>query len=72
MNEQFAALIPVARTISPVTGTNWEGVGVQPDIAVAADRARSVATIAILKQQLALETDAKQRARIRAWLDEER
>ncbi|WP_412539574.1 S41 family peptidase [Longispora sp. K20-0274] len=31
--------VPVARSINPVTGTNWEGVGVVPDIALAADEA---------------------------------
>ncbi|MFD6419194.1 S41 family peptidase [Streptomyces sp. NPDC060194] len=31
--------VPTARTVSAVTGTNWEGVGVAPDIAVPADRA---------------------------------
>jgi hypothetical protein len=34
---------PYARSINPVTGTNWEGVGVQPDVAVAADDAFDVA-----------------------------
>ncbi|MEW2498664.1 S41 family peptidase [Streptomyces nodosus] len=27
--------VPTARSINPVTGTNWEGVGVEPDLAVA-------------------------------------
>lgn len=35
--------IPYGRAISPVTGTNWEGAGVIPDIATTADSAFSVA-----------------------------
>ncbi|WP_194898848.1 S41 family peptidase [Catenulispora pinisilvae] len=35
--------IPNARAINPVTGTNWEGVGVEPDVAVSADEAFDVA-----------------------------
>lgn len=31
--------VPVARSINPVTGTNWEGVGVVPDIALPAEEA---------------------------------
>ena len=31
--------VPVARSINPVTGTNWEGVGVGPDVPVPADEA---------------------------------
>ena len=29
----FTAFIPKARAENPVTGTNWEGVGVEPDVA---------------------------------------
>jgi hypothetical protein len=35
--------IPFGRAINPITGTNWEGVGVKPDIEVAADKALEVA-----------------------------
>ncbi|GAA2353933.1 interphotoreceptor retinoid-binding protein [Catellatospora methionotrophica] len=35
--------VPLARSINPVTGTNWEGVGVVPDIAVPAEKAHAVA-----------------------------
>lgn len=29
----FIISIPVARVVNPITGTNWQGIGVQPDIA---------------------------------------
>lgn len=35
--------LPVGRTIDPVTGADWEGVGVAPDIAVPADQALEAA-----------------------------
>jgi hypothetical protein len=35
--------VPTARSVNPVSGTNWEGVGVRPDIAVPADDALRVA-----------------------------
>jgi hypothetical protein len=42
-----------------VTGTNWEGVGVEPDVKVPADNALKVAhVIALEKQQQMLGTDA--------------
>jgi C-terminal processing protease CtpA/Prc len=31
--------ISIGRTVNPVSGTNWEGVGVQPDVAVPAEQA---------------------------------
>lgn len=39
----FSAFIPAGRPINPVTKTNWEGVGVTPDVRVPSERARSVA-----------------------------
>lgn len=35
--------VPVARSINPITGTNWEGTGVAPDVAVPGDEAMGVA-----------------------------
>jgi len=35
--------VPTGRAINPVTRTNWEGVGVKPDVAVSADSALDVA-----------------------------
>ena len=35
----FAAFIPTGRAVNPVTGTNWEHVGVVPEVAVDADEA---------------------------------
>lgn len=31
--------LSVGRTVNPISGTNWEGVGVQPDVLVPADQA---------------------------------
>lgn len=39
----FALFVPTGATISPVTGTNWEGVGVRPDLDVPAEKALDVA-----------------------------
>jgi hypothetical protein len=38
-----AVRVPFGRPVNPVTGTNWEGVGVAPDIVVPADEALAVA-----------------------------
>ena len=43
IGEHFFATIPGQRTISPITGTNWEGVGVTPDIAAPPDKALALA-----------------------------
>ncbi|WP_237219862.1 S41 family peptidase [Sphingomonas arenae] len=35
----YSAFIPVGRTFDPDTGEGWDGVGIKPDVAVAADEA---------------------------------
>jgi hypothetical protein len=35
--------VPFARAINPITRTNWEGVGVEPDTKVAAGEALKAA-----------------------------
>jgi C-terminal processing protease CtpA/Prc len=45
--------MPIARTISPVTGGDWEGVGVIPDIAAPAAEALDTARRALLEAVLA-------------------
>ncbi len=39
IDDQFEFYISTARAISPVTGENWEGTGVLPDVAVSSDAA---------------------------------
>jgi hypothetical protein len=43
VHPHLEATISVARAVNPVTGTNWEGAGVTPDIDVPADQARDCA-----------------------------
>jgi len=45
--------IPFARSVNPVTGTNWEGTGVTPDVAVPEDEAYDVAYAKALRHVLA-------------------
>jgi len=35
----FRVFIPTGKVVHPITGTNWEGVGVKPDVEMPADRA---------------------------------
>jgi len=42
--------LPFGRAVNPITGTNWEGTGVEPDIKVPADEALTVAQIEAIKK----------------------
>lgn len=43
IHDHFAVDLPEGRSINPITGTNWEGIGVKPDVAVPADQALTTA-----------------------------
>jgi C-terminal processing protease CtpA/Prc len=36
IDDHFTLVVPFARSISPITHTNWEGTGVEPDVKVPA------------------------------------
>jgi C-terminal processing protease CtpA/Prc len=46
--------VPFARSVNPVTGTNWQGTGVVPDIAVPEAEALDLAYAKALRRVLAL------------------
>jgi Peptidase family S41/N-terminal domain of Peptidase_S41 in eukaryotic IRBP len=50
----LAISLPHARSINPVTGTNWQGTGVIPDLAVPAAAARDVAYGKALRHVLSI------------------
>jgi hypothetical protein len=56
INDHFALSLPEQRSINPITGTNWQGVGVKPDIVVPAGQALDAAL------KLAREAIAKGRS----------
>ena len=39
----FSASIPISKAVNPITKTNWEGVGVQPDIVIDSEKAFDLA-----------------------------
>jgi C-terminal processing protease CtpA/Prc len=66
--DNFTMFVPRGRAINPVTNTNWEGVGVKPEVSVAADQALDTAhKLAIEKLLSGADEDTKRR--INADLD---
>jgi retinol-binding protein 3 len=57
INDNFAIMLPTGRAINPITHTNWEGVGVEPDLKVTSDKALDVAYLAALKSQMEKESN---------------
>ncbi|MCA9679136.1 MAG: S41 family peptidase [Myxococcales bacterium] len=58
LDDHVAMFVPFGRAINPETKTNWEGVGVQPDVAVAAPLALDTAYLAALRSRVGKGADA--------------
>ena len=53
--------IPTGRAINPITNTNWEGVGVEPDIKVDSDKALETALPEVREAALAYRKSADEK-----------
>ncbi|MCA1564542.1 MAG: S41 family peptidase [Acidobacteria bacterium] len=69
LNDHFFVMVPFARYISPITKSNWEGTGVEPDIKVPAAHALKIAQLAALKKISARKTDAKASAQLKGLIE---
>lgn len=52
LTEHFGAFVPMGRAVNPVTKTNWEGTGVEPDVKVSKELALKTAYLLALNKQL--------------------
>ena len=60
VNENFGVQIPVCQTIIPATNTNWEGVGVVPDIETSKNETFKIAYLNVLDSLVASTVDTEQ------------
>jgi len=58
----FAAFVSNGRAVNPISKTNWEGVGVEPDISVPAEDALKTAHLAALAKLISIEQDPDRKA----------
>ena len=57
INPNFIVFVPTGRAVSPITKTNWEGVGVKPDIGAPADLALATAHLTALRKLMERNAD---------------
>lgn len=65
----YFAFVSQGRAVSPLTGSNWDGKGVQPDIAVPADKALTTAYRLALQALLKTQSNAARRKTLEEALD---
>ncbi|MEQ8764827.1 MAG: S41 family peptidase [Planctomycetota bacterium] len=70
IDEHFQIWVPRGRAINPITGTNWEGTGVEPHIAVPAEQALQKAHVDALQKLAAKQTDPRLKTRLEEILQE--
>ena len=68
VGNDIAVAIPTSRTTNFITKTNWEHVGVKPDIAVPAAQALQTAHVAILRNLLSSAKDDTERKELQRFL----
>ncbi len=70
LSEHFGAFVPTGRAINPITKTNWEGVGVEPDVKVAKEQALNTAYLMALKKSHHAEKDPDLKRQLQELMDE--
>ncbi len=70
INDHYAISIPFGRAINPITKTNWEGTGVEPDVKVDKEKAFDVAYQMALEKQIAKEDLKELKSEANWTLDE--
>jgi hypothetical protein len=63
-NLSIGMSLPFGRAVNPITGTNWEGTGIAPHIAVPQEQALDVAHLEALKKLLEKTEDADRKTQL--------
>ncbi|MCI0489245.1 MAG: S41 family peptidase [Blastocatellia bacterium] len=69
INDHFAVWVPSGRAINPISGTNWEGTGVKPDVDVPADLALKTAHLAALNKLLEKSKDERLKNQLKSIIE---
>jgi hypothetical protein len=69
LSEHFQVFVPGGRAINPVTKTNWEGTGVEPDVKVPKEQALHTAQLAALNKTIANIKDEELKRSLKERVD---
>ncbi|MEZ5429055.1 MAG: S41 family peptidase [Pyrinomonadaceae bacterium] len=72
LGDHFGAFISTGRAINPITKTNWEGTGVEPDIKVPQDQALLTAHLSAMDNLLKKTGDEDLKNALRRQIEETR
>jgi retinol-binding protein 3 len=66
INDHFAVSVPFGKAINPITNTNWEGTGIEPDVKVSKDKAMETAYLLALEKRMEKEENKEIKQSV-AW-----
>lgn len=69
LSDHFGVFIPVGRAINPISKTNWEGTGVEPDIKVPKEQALKTAYLLALNKSLEKAKDEDSKNGLKELID---
>ena len=69
VGQGFVVFIPYARSLNPITKTDWEGTGVIPDVKVTSNNALIKAQELVFRDELMKATNEKDKAKYRYWIN---
>jgi C-terminal processing protease CtpA/Prc len=70
LNDHFGVFLPTGRAINPITKTNWEGTGVEPDIKVPKDQALKTAYLIALNKAVEKAQDDGLKGNLKRLIDQ--
>ena len=70
LHEHFGVFIPVGRAINPISKTNWEGTGVEPDIKVPKEQALKTAYLMALNKSLTTIKDEQMKSGVKGLIEQ--
>ncbi len=69
LHEHFGMFVPTGRAVNPITKTNWEGTGVEPDVKAPRETALKTAHLSALNKILEKAKDERQKNALKELIE---
>ena len=67
LNDYYVVKMPIGKMVNPITQSNWEGIGVEPDIKIGVDDALDTVVLEILSKKMEQNSDENTISELGWW-----